>query len=180
MTPTQDLTAFIAHIGSELVTDSRAVALAFGRHHKNVLRVIERMRASAHPEIAEHYRLNFELVGFFDVKGERRPMYRMTAMGLSELAMSFSGQKARVIRIRFLIAFEEVANRLASAEQTITQMLHELERRELPSIIKGQVGSQLMHQRRKDKPVFAERRSTLMSLAQPDLLGIPCHKKVLQ
>lgn len=53
-----DLTAFIARNGTELVTDSRAVALAFGKRHKNVLRTIENMRVSLHPEIVEHYRLN--------------------------------------------------------------------------------------------------------------------------
>lgn len=164
-----DLTAFIARNGTELVTDSRAVALAFGKRHKNVLRTIENMRVSLHPEIAEHYRLNFEPVDFLDAKGERRPMYRMTAKGLSELAMSFSGEKARVIRIRFLNAFEEVADRLARAEQTITQMLHDLERRELPSLIKGQVGSKLMNERRKEKPAFAEERAVLENLAQPAL-----------
>lgn len=177
MTIAQDLTAFIARNGTELVTDSRAVALAFGKRHKNVLRAIENMRASTHPEIAEHYRLNFEPVDFLDAKGERRPMYRMTAKGLSELAMSFSGEKARVIRIRFLNAFEEVADRLARAEQTITQMLHDLERRELPSIVKGQIGSQLMHRRRKEKPLFAKTRATLMALAQPDLLAGPTPKE---
>lgn len=180
MTIAQDLTAFIARNGTELVTDSRAVALAFGKRHKNVLRAIENMSTSTHPEIAEHYRLNFEPVDFLDAKGERRPMYRMTAKGLSEMAMSFSGEKARVIRIRFLNAFEEVADRLARAEQSITQMLHELERRELPSIVKGQIGSQLMHQRRKEKPVFAEKRATLMTLAQPDLLAGPGTTETLQ
>ncbi len=66
------------------------------------------------------------------------------------------------------------------AEQTITQMLHDLERRELPSIVKGQIGSQLMHQRRKEKPVFAEKRATLMKLAQPDLLAGPATTETLQ
>lgn len=74
-----DLTAFIDRQGKELVTDSRAVALAFKKRHKNVLRTIDRMRSSNHQEIAEHYRLNFEPVEFQDAKGERRPMYRMTA-----------------------------------------------------------------------------------------------------
>ncbi len=164
-----DLTAFIATNGAELVTDSRAVALAFKKRHKNVLRTIDRMRHSPHAEIAEHYRLNFEPVDFLDAKGERRPMYRMTAKGLSELAMSFSGEDARVIRIRFLNAFEEVADRLARAERSITQRLLELERREMPSVVRGQVGSRLMNQRRKEKPAFEEERATLMAVAQPGL-----------
>lgn len=164
-----DLTAFIAREGAELVTDSRAVALAFKKRHKNVLQSIDRMRDSRRPEIAEHYRLNFQPVDFLDAKGERRPMYRMSAKGLSELAMSFAGEDARVIRIRFLNAFEEVAQRLARAERSITERLLELERRELPSQVKGQVGSKLMNERRKEKPIFAEERATLMAVAQPGL-----------
>lgn len=164
-----DLTAFIARDGAELVTDSRAVALAFKKRHKNVLQSIDRMRDSNHPEIAEHHRLNFQPVDFLDAKGERRPMYRMTAKGLSELAMSFSGEEARVIRIRFINAFEEVAERLARAERSITERLLELERREMPSKVKGQIGSRLMNERRKEKPVLAEERATLMAIAQPAL-----------
>lgn len=164
-----DLTAFIAREGAELVTDSRAVALAFKKRHKNVLQTIDRMRYSKRPEIVEHHRLNFQPVDFLDAKGERRPMYKMTAKGLSELAMSFSGEDARVIRIRFLNAFEEVADRLARAERSITQQLLELERRELPSTVKGKIGSKLMNERRKEKPIFAEERATLMAVAQPAL-----------
>lgn len=164
-----DLTAFIDRRGNELVTDSRAVALAFKKQHKNVLRSIDRMRQSTHPEIIEHYRLNFEPVDFIDKNGDRRPMYRMTKKGLSELAMSFTGEPARVIRIRFINAFEAVARRLAQAEQTITAMLHDLERREMPSIIKGKIGSKLMNERRKEKPSFTEEREALMAKAQPGL-----------
>lgn len=164
-----DLTPFIARDGCELVTDSRAVALAFKKMHKNVLRTIEKMRCSKHPEIAEHCRLNFEPVEFIDKNGDRRPMYRMTRKGLSELAMSFSGDDARVIRIRFLNAFEEVAERLARAERSITERLIELDRREIPSTLKGKIGSQLMNERRKEKPALAEERAVLMAAAQPGL-----------
>jgi phage regulator Rha-like protein len=66
--------------------------------------------------IADHYRLNFQPVDFIDSKGERRPMYRMTAKGLSELAMSFSGDDAREVRIRSLDAFEEVVASRAARE----------------------------------------------------------------
>lgn len=164
-----DLTAFIDRRGDELVTDSRAVALAFRKLHKNVLRTIDGMLKSAHPEIADHARLNFEPVDFIDKNGDRRPMYRMTAKGFSELAMSFTGEPARVIRIRFINAFEAVAERLASADRTITAMLHDLERREIPSKVKGQIGSKLMNERRVEKPRFADERAALMAKAQPGL-----------
>ena len=84
------------------MTDSRAVALAFGKRHDNVLRGIERMRASRLQEIAHHARLNFEASDYQDSTGRRLPMYRMTAKGVSELAMSLTGDKSRVIRISFI------------------------------------------------------------------------------
>lgn len=168
-----DLTAFIDRRDGELVTDSRAVALAFGKRHKNVLRTIDRMRDSKHPEIVEHHRLNFERT-MYTVLGpggamRSEPMYLMTDKGLSELAMSFSGDQARVIRIRFINAFERVAERLDQADRTITAMLHDLERRETPSVIKGQIGSKLMNERKTEKRNYAEERATLMAKAQPGL-----------
>lgn len=164
-----DLTAFIARNGAELVTDSRAVALAFKKRHKNVLRTIDTMLRSTRPLIAEHARLNFEPCTYAASNGKLEPMYRMTAKGLSELAMGFSGDDSREVRIRFLSAFEEVAERLARAERTITERLHELERSEISSKVKGQIGSRMMNERRKEKPGFQEERATLMAVAQPAL-----------
>ena len=164
-----DLTAFIDRQGNELVTDSRAVALAFKKKHQHVMRTIRAMQASVHPEIAAHYQSNFGLVDFVDAKGERRPMYRMTAKGLSELAMGFSGDQARVIRIRFINAFEAVAERLEQADRTITAMLLDLERREVPSVVKGQIGSKLMNERKTEKRDYATERALLMAKAQPGL-----------
>ncbi|MBB1651681.1 Rha family transcriptional regulator [Delftia sp. UME58] len=165
----QDLTAFISREHGGLITDSRAVALAFNKRHKNVLQSIDKMRSSTHPEIAEHGRLNFQPSSYLNAQGKEQPMYKMTAKGLSELGMSFAGDESRIIRIRFINAFEQVAERLARAERSIAERLFDLERRELPSQIKGQVGSKLMNERRKEKPVFAEERAVLEALAQPRL-----------
>ena len=166
-----DLTVFIAREGADLVTDSRAVAIAFGKRHAHVMRAINAMRASQHPEIAEHYRTNFGLVDFMDAKGERRPMYRMTADGMSELAMGFSGDKARIVRIRFIAAFKSVAQRLADRERSITERLHDLSRREAPSEVKGRIGSLLMNERKREKPEFSAERAALEALSQPSLLN---------
>lgn len=166
-----DLTVFIAKQGDELVTDSRAVAIAFGKQHKNVLRTIDAMRGSAHQLIAEHYRLNFEPVEYTDAKGQSRPMYRMTADGLSELAMSFSGDEARIVRIRFVAAFREVAKRLDAAERSILELLHQHDRKSAISETKGRIGSQLMNQRRREKPVLRDDEMRLKSIVQPSLLN---------
>lgn len=165
-----DLTVFIQREGDRLVTDSRAVAIAFGKQHKGLLRIIDRMCASSHPEIAEHARRNFAPGSYPDAQGQRRPLYRMSAKGLSELAMGFTGDQSRVIRIRFLNAFEEVAGSLARNERSITERLFELERREMPSRVKGAIGSRLMHERRREKPDLEAERAALMNLAQPSLM----------
>jgi Rha family phage regulatory protein len=167
-----DLTAFISREGGELVTDSRAVAIAFGKQHAHVMRTIKEMQTSSHPEIAEHGRSNFGESSYVNAQGKRQPMYRMTADGLSELAMSFSGDKARVVRIRFIAAFREVSRRLANAEKTITEMLRDYEKRAVASETKGRVGSMLMNNRRKEKPSLQEEEERLKEIAQPKLSGM--------
>lgn len=168
-----DLTAFIDRQGDELVTDSRAVALAFKKRHRDVLRIIDRMSASPHPEIVAHRERNFAPTTYAvpGPKGATRmePMYRMTAKGMTELTMGFTGEQARIVRIRFVNAFEAVAERLAQAERSITAMLHDLERREVPSVVKGQIGSKLMNERKVEKRDYAEERASLMAKAQPGL-----------
>jgi Rha family phage regulatory protein len=135
-----------------------------------VLQTIDKMRTSSRPEIAAHAGLNFQPSEYVDSTGRRLSMYRMTAKGLSELAMGFSGDDARVVRIRFLNAFEAVASRLASAEKSITKMLLDYERRDLSSKAKGQVGSKLMNERRVEKRELNEEHKTLLTVAQPGLL----------
>ena len=169
--PETDLSIFISRHGSDLVTDTRAVAIAFGKQHKNVLQTVDRMMRNAHSEIAQHARLNFQPCTYAASNGKHEPMYRMTAKGLSELAMSFAGDQSRVIRIRFLNAFEAVADRLAATERSITERLHALTRREAPSELKGRVGSLLMNERKREKPQLAAERAVLEQLSQPSLLN---------
>jgi len=166
-----DLTAFIARDGAELVTDSRAVAIAFEKRHADVLRTIDRMRKSARPRIAAHAERNFAFSTYRDRTGRELPMYRMTAKGMGELTMGFSGDDAREVRIRFLDAFEEVAKRLERAEKSITEQLHALARREAPSELKGKIGSKLMNERKREKPALIAERAALEALAQPSLLN---------
>lgn len=80
--PSRTWPPFISFNGRELVTDSRAVAQAFWKRHKNVLRAIDAMRACKHPEIAEHAGLNFEPGSYADAQGQMRAMYRMTVKSL--------------------------------------------------------------------------------------------------
>lgn len=122
---------------NRLLTDSRAVALAFGKRHWIVLRAIEAKLNSSRPRIVEHAQHNFVLSAYTDTSGRTLPMYLLTAIGLTELTMGFSGEDACEVRIRFVNAFEAVANRLAEHERSITERLREYDRRSLPSAEKG-------------------------------------------
>lgn len=166
-----DLTVFIAKQGDELVTDSRAVAIAFGRRHADVLKTIERMLFSLHVEIRQHGERNFSLTSYVDKQGREKPMFCMTAKGLSELAMGFTGDQSRIVRIRFVNAFEAVAARLASTEQSILDLMRQHDRRAAASEAKGRIGSKLMNERRKEKPALADEADRLTSIAQPSLLN---------
>ena len=55
-----------------LYTDPRAVAIAFGKRHKNVLQTIDKMLASDRAVIAEHGRLNFQPISFVDSMNRSR------------------------------------------------------------------------------------------------------------
>lgn len=99
LSPDMDLTLFIKEDkanGDRLVTDSRSVGLLWEKRHYNVLRDINGMFASEEPEIREFARLNFEGCTYEDRNRNvrKRPMQRMTADGLSNLAMCFRGEDA--------------------------------------------------------------------------------------
>jgi Rha family phage regulatory protein len=161
--------------GDHLVTDSRIVAKYFGKAHKNVLRIIDDMRMSSNPEIAQHSRLNFEpcMFDYKTGKGGMRsaPGYRMTKDGLSELAMSFTGDRARLCRIRFIAAFNQVAEELAVSEKNLWQKMQALIAKETQSQVKAAFGSRLMNLRRREiRPLRAE-RAELETALQPSLLN---------
>lgn len=86
-----DLTGFIKQDGKELLTDMRAVAIAFGKQHVHVMRTVKNKLASKHPLIAEHARSNFGARFHLDSNWQRRSLCPMTAKRLSELTMGLSG-----------------------------------------------------------------------------------------
>jgi Rha family phage regulatory protein len=155
--------------GDHLVTDSRIVAKVFGKQHKNILRAIDEMRASLNVEIAEHGRLNFEPTNYIDRHNRIQPEYRMTKDGLSELAMSFTGDQARVCRIRFIAAFNAMAEQIASGEKNLWQKMYELEVQDAASHVKASYGSHLMLSRKRELPRLRTQRKELESAIQPKL-----------
>lgn len=119
------------HTG-ELYTTSLKVAEYFDRKHKNVLRDIQNviamqnamkletlyeLSAMCNGEIDVSNRLNFEPVNYQDTKGESRPMFRINRNGFMLLVMGYTGQKAFICKLRFMMAFDYMEMLLTEQQQ---------------------------------------------------------------
>ncbi|RUP23443.1 MAG: hypothetical protein EKK45_29855 [Curvibacter sp.] len=164
------LRQFVSLDGERLVTDTRRVAKHFGKQHKNVLRSIDLMRASSVEEIAEFWRLNFEPRDFVDERGKSYRAFQMTKDGFLELAMSFTGEPARLVRIRFISAFNALARRLGAFLDGRDHAREQLQIRDAVSRSRGTEGSHLMHQRRREKRHLEAELARLDAPLQLDLI----------
>ncbi|UGA37939.1 Rha family transcriptional regulator [Chromobacterium haemolyticum] len=86
--------------GDKVVTDSRRVAKAFKKQHKNVLRAYDAMECSA-----EFRRRNFEPRDYYDERGKKWRLIEMTKDGFMFLAMGFTGKEAAALKEAFISAF---------------------------------------------------------------------------
>jgi phage regulator Rha-like protein len=95
----------------------------------------------------------------------------MTKDGLSELAMSFTGDRARICRIRFIAAFNAMAEQLANGEKNLWQKMQALIAKETASQLKASFGSHLMLDRKREIRPLREERQELETAIQPSLLN---------
>jgi len=86
-----------------VTTTSMAVASAFDKEHKHVLRDIEELDCSA-----EFNRSNFGPVTYKDKKGEERPAFELTKDGFMFLAMGYTGKLAARIKEAYIAAFNQM------------------------------------------------------------------------
>ena len=111
-------------------TTSLAIAQAFEKEHKNVLRDIQNLECS--PKFLE---LNFELYEYSRDLGlgvREYPAYRLTRDGFAFLAMGFTGKKAAAWKERFLEAFNAMeAALLKQQRQKEAQRLERQHKKEL-------------------------------------------------
>lgn len=106
-------------------TTSLAVAQAFGKEHKDVLRAISNMECS--PEFVERNFALYEYSRDLGIGVREYPAYRLTRDGFAFLAMGFTGKKAAAWKERFLEAFN--AMEAALLKQQRQKEAERLERR---------------------------------------------------
>ena len=111
----------------QLHTTSLAVAEFFWKNHFHVMRDIATLIGDCQASIGESNsgladamlrqfsHSNFEATSYTDEQGKSRPMYLLTKDGFVLLAMGFAGQKALLWKIRYIEAFNAMAQTLAGA-----------------------------------------------------------------
>jgi Rha family phage regulatory protein len=88
--------------------DSRFVAQFFEKHHRHVLRDIERITEPNSGLSEEFIRLNFVLSSYKDSTGRKLPCYMMTRDGFTMLVMGYTGKKAIKFKELYIKRFNEM------------------------------------------------------------------------
>ena len=103
-----------------LRVDSKIIADAFGKIHRNVLRDIDGLDCS------EKFRvLNFEQSSYQSAQGKTLPCISMTKDGFCFLAMGFTGEKAAAWKEAFIDAFNQMETAVAAQRKGVMQSLSE-------------------------------------------------------
>ncbi|WP_313353006.1 phage regulatory protein/antirepressor Ant [Paracoccus sp. (in: a-proteobacteria)] len=101
-------------VNESLKTNSRIIAEAFEKNHRDVLRAIRDL-IEANPDWGMR---NFAQTPYVDAQnGQTYQMYEMTRDGYSMLVMGFTGKKAMDWKIKFLAAFNAMEAQLRQSSQ---------------------------------------------------------------
>lgn len=100
--------------------NSRDVAAAFEKEHRNVMRDIDNL-IKAEPQLGV---LNFEQTPYVDPQnGQTYRSYNMNRDGFTLLAMGFTGAKALKWKLRYIEAFNEMEKQIRKGPQDIRAAL---------------------------------------------------------
>ena len=97
-----------ANVKDTALVDSRFVAKAFEKEHKNVLRNIDQILSEDSGYSAEFGRLNFEPSTYLNSQGKKQRCYAMTRDGFTALVMGFTGKKAARFKEFYIKRFNEM------------------------------------------------------------------------
>lgn len=99
------------------MVDSKVIADAFGKTHRNVLVDIRKL-VSDTGIFGEH---NFLLSEYTSLQNKKLPCYMMTRDGFALLAMGFTGKKALEWKVKYIQAFNAMENALLERTSLMQQ-----------------------------------------------------------
>jgi Rha family phage regulatory protein len=98
------------------ITTSLEVAKYFGKNHQHILRDISQFYEPDSGLSKVFSASNFGRAEYFDAQKKPRPMYYITKDGFALLAMGFTGKDAMRFKESCIMAFNQMAATLRSAE----------------------------------------------------------------
>lgn len=162
-----DFSKMVMAIQGQAFTTSQKIADYFGKRHDNVLRKIRQVKAECPPEFAA---LNFEEADFIDKNGDAQPMFKLTKDGYMLVVMGFTGAAATLIKVRYIQAFNWMADQLIRWSEMGEQAQHRHALKVAKSEVKARIGSKLMNARKREKKLLAMEFEQILSLTQPKLI----------
>ena len=91
----------------KLLTTSLSIANTFGKHHKNVIRDLSKLKCSD-----EFSGLNYEPTYYIDLQGREQPNIAMTKDGFMLLVMGYSGTKFTRLKELYINQFNKMEKQL--------------------------------------------------------------------
>ncbi|EBX9481362.1 hypothetical protein DUA64_24310 [Salmonella enterica subsp. enterica serovar Abony] len=162
-----DFSKMVMAIQGKAFTTSQKIADYFGKRHDNVLRKIRQVKSECPPEFAA---LNFEEADFIDKNGEAQPMFKLTKDGYMLVVMGFTGAAATLIKVRYIQAFNWMADQLTRWQEMGEHAQHRHALKVAKSEVKARIGSKMMNARKREKKLLALEFEQILSLTQPKLI----------
>lgn len=155
--------------GNQVMTTSLKVAEYFGKRHKDVLKKIRNtINDCDNPEYTQR---NFAPFDFIDKNGEAQPAFNLTRNGFMLLVMGFTGKTALQIKIKYMQAFDWMAEQLHSMQNSYLKqhndlMLEYMKEKDVASMS----GRLLRRWGKEKKPELTNRIQKLQEQSQIQLL----------
>lgn len=169
MTDIELFREFVTVEGGNPKTDSKKVAQKFNKSHAHVMRDIRNLLK--HLKDKKFAKANF---GFrYEINdlqnGKPNKYCEMSKDGFMLLVMGFTGQAALEVKVKFIEAFNAMAQFIKEQYSSLWEEKHMLELRDENSFLRASFGSKLMLQRKQEKPIYQKERERLEKILQPSL-----------
>lgn len=99
-------------------------------------------------------------------------MFKLTKDGYMLVVMGFTGAAATLIKVRYIQAFNWMAEQLQRWSEMGEEAQHRHAIKVAKSEVKARIGSQMMNNRKREKKLLALEFEQILSLTQPKLLFI--------
>ena len=163
-----DFNEMVTLQGNQVMTTSLKVAEYFGQSHKNVLRSIRQLIEDCNN--LNYTQLNFEPFDFIDKNGDTQTAFNLTRNGFILLVMGFTGKSALQIKIKYMQAFDWMAEQLHKMQNSHMKQYNDLMLEYMKEKDIASLSGRLLRKWQDKKPTYQSRMKELEEQGQIKLL----------